>query len=114
MYSSEVKTCDLLYPQWVRPDPSCLVLEPGHTKASSIQIDPAYLKVGPNSGQITITNSDIKINVSVDVTANGPVPQLKTTYLYIFLTIKQTLIISILSRLLMLEMVNCVSLCQLI
>jgi len=49
-------------------------LEPGQTKASSIQIDPTCLKIGLNTGQIAITNSDIKINVSIDVTANGPVP----------------------------------------
>ncbi len=67
-------TCDLNCPNWIKSDPSCLVLEPGQTKASSIQIDPTCLKIGLNTGQIAITNSDIKINVSIDVTANGPVP----------------------------------------
>jgi len=74
-------TCDLLCPEWIRSDPACLVLEPDQTKESSIQIDSEYVKVGTNSGQIEITNSDIKINVSVDVTANGPVPQFENDIL---------------------------------
>ncbi len=69
-------TCDFICPEWIKLNPQSLVLESNRAKNTKIQIDPANIKkIGHNSGQITLTNSDAKIDVSVEVRANGPVPQ---------------------------------------
>lgn len=67
--------CDLLGPDWIKADPGRLVLEPGEIKTASITVDPNYVNAGKNFGQIHITNSDININVTLEVIAHGPVPQ---------------------------------------
>ena len=70
--------CDLQCPDWIKLDQERLVLEQGKTREASVWIDPLAVNPGRNFGQIYITNSDVYINVTADVVAHGPAPQLET------------------------------------